>query len=232
MPRAVRDRVAGVDGCPAGWVVALVPRNGADDRPSEVHVVPSFADVLALGPAAIAIDMPIGLAAAGQRACDVEVRRRLGARRASVFPAPIRAVLVASGYVEARDIGRAVDGRGMSKQSFHLLPKVRELDAVITPRLQRTVVECHPELCFALMTGAPCAHPKRTAAGRAERLAALRTAFPDVDAHLAAPHRGARSDDVLDAFATAWTARRVVAGTAEHIGGEPDERGLRMEVVV
>jgi predicted RNase H-like nuclease len=232
VPRAVRDRVAGVDGCPAGWVVALVPVTDADENPSEVHVVSSFSEVLALRPAAIAIDMPIGLAAAGQRACDVEVRRRLGPRRASVFPTPIRAVLAASTYVEALAIGRAVDGRGMSKQSFHLLPKVRELDALITPPRQRTIVECHPELCFATMTGAPCAHPKRTAAGRAERLGALRTAFPDVDLHLAAPHRGAKSDDVLDAFATAWTARRVVAGTAEHIRGERDERGLRMEIVI
>jgi predicted RNase H-like nuclease len=213
-------------------VVALVPASTDDERGSEVHVVASFADVLALGPAAIAIDIPIGLTAAGQRGCDVEVRRRLGARRASVFPAPIRPVLGANGYVEALAIGRAVDGRGMSKQSFHLLPKIRELDAIVTPTLQRTVVECHPELCFAAMTGSPCARPKRTAAGRAERLAALRTAFPDVDAHLPAPHPGARSDDVLDAFATAWTARRVAAGTAEHIGGNLDERGLRMEVVV
>ena len=213
-------------------MVALVPGSSIDEQPSEVHVVASFAEVLALGPAAIAIDMPIGLSTAGQRACDVEVRRRLGARRASVFPAPIRPVLRASDYVEALEIGRAADGRGMSKQSFHLLPKVREVDALITPSRQRTIVECHPELCFAAMTGAPCTHPKRTAAGRAERLAALREAFPDVDVHLAAPHRGAKSDDVLDAFATAWTARRVLAGTAEHVGGDLDGRGLRMEIVV
>jgi predicted RNase H-like nuclease len=208
-----------------------VPGSSEDERPSEVHVVASFAEVLALAPAAIAIDMPIGLAAAGPRACDVEVRRRLGARRASVFPAPIRPVLVASSYAEALELGRAVDGRGMSKQSFHLLPKVRELDALITPQLQRAVVESHPELCFATMTGTPCPHPKRTAAGRAERLVALRTPFPDIDELLTQPHRGAKSDDVLDAFATAWTARRVVAGTAEHIGGDLDERGLRMEIV-
>ena len=212
--------------------MALVPSQELDGRASEVHVVASFAEVLALGAAAIAVDMPIGLPAAGQRACDVEVRRRLGPRRASVFPAPIRPVLDASGYVEALELGRAADGRGMSKQSFHLLSKIRELDALATPRVQRTVVECHPELCFAAMTGSPCAHPKRTPPGRAERLVALRSAFPDVDLHLAAPHRGARADDVLDAFATAWTARRVAAGTAEHIGGDLDERGLRMEVVV
>src|SRR3954449_3388465 len=124
VPRAVRDRVAGVDGCPAGWVVALVPADAGDRTSCEVHVVASFADVLALRPAAIAIDIPIGLADAGPPACDIEVRRRLGVRRASVFPAPIRPVLAALEYQGALRIGRTVDGRGMSKQAFHLLPKV------------------------------------------------------------------------------------------------------------
>jgi predicted RNase H-like nuclease len=196
--------------------------------------VRSFAEVLALGAAAVAVDMPIGLTDAGPRSCDIEVRRRLGVRRASVFPAPIRPVLGASTYDEALAIGRARDGRGMSKQSFHLLPKVRELDALVSPARQRTVVECHPELCFAAMTGAPCPHPKRTTAGRLERLAALRAEFGDstVEELVAAPHRGAKADDVLDALATAWTARRVVAGTAEHIGGAVDATGLRMEIVL
>ena len=196
-------------------------------------MVPSFADVLALRPAAIAVDMPIGLADAGPRACDVEVRRRLGPRRGSVFPAPIRAVLEEVTYAGALAAGRAHDGRGMSKQSFHLLPKVRELDAIATRARQRTLVECHPELCFTMLRGGtPCEHPKRTPAGRAERLAALRTVFADVEEHLAAPRRGAKPDDVLDAFATAWTARRVVVGGAERIGGHRDGRGLRMEIVV
>jgi predicted RNase H-like nuclease len=208
--------------------VPIAPGDGA----SEVHVVTSFAEVLALRPAAIAIDMPIGLADAGPRACDIEVRRRLGVRRASVFPAPIRPVLPATDYQDALTIGRAVDGRGMSKQAFHLLPKVRELDVAITPRRQRTIVECHPELCFTMMRGAPCPNPKRTAAGRAERVLVLDTVFPGITDLLTGPHRGAKSDDVLDAFATAWTARRVVDGTAEHVGGTLDARGLRMEIVV
>jgi predicted RNase H-like nuclease len=56
--------------------------------------------------------------------------------------------------------------------------------------------------------------------------------FPGVEDILMAPHRGAKPDDILDAFATAWTARRVVDGTAEHVGGTLDARGLRMEIVV
>src|SRR6516165_9187269 len=62
--------VAGVDGYPGGWLIALARGTGAEAR---VHVAPRFDDVLALmeGAAVIAIDIPIGLPArvgAGGRA--------------------------------------------------------------------------------------------------------------------------------------------------------------------
>ena len=42
----------------------------------------------------------------------------------------------------------------------------------------------------------------------------------------------AQADDVLDAHAALWTARRVAAGGEERLGGdERDRRGLRMEIV-
>src|SRR4051812_40737033 len=91
VPAVVRRHVAGVDGCKAGWVVALTPDGG--DGPTSLHVVASFGDVLALRPVAIAVDMPIGLPAAGQRACDVAIREQLGVRRSSVFPSPTRPML-------------------------------------------------------------------------------------------------------------------------------------------
>jgi predicted RNase H-like nuclease len=45
------------------------------------------------------------------------------------------------------------------------------------------------------------------------------------------PPRGATRDDVLDALAGAWSARRYVNGSYLRLGGEVDETGLRMEVV-
>ena len=208
--------VAGVDGCRGGWAVAL-----ADDTSLlEVRVVPTFADVVALRCDAVAVDMPIGLLDHGRRACDVEARRRLGPRRSSVFPTPLRPMLGATTYAEASAIA------GLSKQAFHLLPKIREVDAVMTPRRQRTIVEVHPELCFAALLGGPCAAPKRTAQGRAERLAAV---HPPVER----PPSGAAWDDVLDACALVHTARRLVHGAVERLGdGACDVRGLRCEIVL
>jgi predicted RNase H-like nuclease len=52
-----------------------------------------------------------------------------------------------------------------------------------------------------------------------------------LEAHLRQRPPGSGADDVLDAFAGAWTARRLARGCAERVGGEVDTRGLRMEVV-
>jgi predicted RNase H-like nuclease len=208
--------VAGVDGCRGGWAVAVADA----DTILDVQVVARFADVLALGCDAFAVDMPIGLLDRGPRACDVEARRLLGPRRASVFPAPTRPMLAAASYADALAIA------GLSKQAFNLLPKIREVDAAMSPRLQDTVVEVHPELCFSRLIGAPCRWPKRTADGRAERLAVVQ---PRIDR----PPSGAAWDDVLDACALVETARRLVVGDVQRLGdGSRDARGLRCEIVL
>ena len=183
-------------------------------------MVSTFADVLALRPAAIAIDMPIGLLDSGPRAADIEARRRLGARRSSVFPTPLRPMLAARSYDEAKTIA------GLSKQAYHLIPKIREVDALMTPHRQRTIVEAHPELCFSQLLGHPCTAPKRTTEGRAERRAV-------VNLTIDRPPTGAAWDDVLDASALVYTARRLVRGEIERLGdGARDQRGLRCEIVL
>src|SRR5690606_994434 len=131
-----------------------------------------------------AVDMPIGLPDAGVRGCDLAARARLGARRSAVFPAPSRAVIGARDHAEAIVRERAASGRGLSLQAFRLVPKVAELDGLVTPELQHRLVEAHPELAFARRAGAPAVHPKRTPAGRAERRALLAQAGVAPDPHL------------------------------------------------
>lgn len=173
-------------------------------------MVPTFGDVLALVDGVIAVDMPIGLPDEGRRACDSLARRRLGPRRSSVFPVPTRGALQATSFTEVS---------GLSIQGWHLVPKIREVDAGWQPR----VVECSPELAFAVLAGAPMAHNKRTPEGRAERLAVL----GDVTTRA----RGASTHDVLDAHACLRTARRVEAGEAIELGdGAVDRLGRPMRV--
>jgi predicted RNase H-like nuclease len=220
-------------------VLATVPALGrpAADDAVEVMVVPSIDDVLraleAGDLAAVAVDIPIGLAARDPRTCDREARRRLGPRRGSVFPAPVRAVLATSTYEEACAASREACGKGLSKQLYNIVAKIKEVDAVQSPRLQRSLFEACPELSFAVMRGdAPMQHSKRTAQGRAERVAVLHEHLGvDVPALLEARAPGAQPDDVLDALALAWTARRYLGDTCLRFGGELDATGLRMEVV-
>jgi predicted RNase H-like nuclease len=224
--------VAGADGCRGGWVVAVLH---ADPGPTlEVAVVrrldAAIADVDAGRLAALAIDMPMGLPDDGPRACDLAARRRLGVRRSSVFPTPVRATLGAPTYAEALARSRAACGRGLSRQAFNLLAKMAELDQAIRPDLQDRVVEAHPEMAFARLAGEPCVHAKRTAEGRAERLALLQAAGLGDLTTLRLP--GTAPDDVLDAAALTLTAARVRDGDAERLGdGTRDAKGLRMEIV-
>ena len=220
-------------------MLATLPARGRADEPdvAEVMVIPSVEHVvraLESGDlAAVAVDIPIGLAACGPRACDVEARRRLGPRRGSVFPAPARAVLGTTTYEEACAVSRQVSGKGLSKQLYNIVAKIEEVDAVQSPLRQHALFEACPELSFAMMQGdAPMQHSKRTAPGRAERVAVLREHLGvDVPALLEARAPGAQPDDVLDALALAWTAQRYLGGSCLRLGGELDATGLRMEVV-
>jgi predicted RNase H-like nuclease len=228
--------VAGVDGCRSGWVVASTPAHGPAPVVSiEVvaHIAEVFDRVRAGVLIAVGLDMPIGLPDAGARACDDRARARLGPRRSSVFPTPPRPLLGSADHAEACERGRALDGRGISIQAFNLLAKIAEVDDAIDPHLTEQVVEAHPESAFAELAGAPLLTTKRTPAGRAERLALLADPFPGSDVLLTARAPGAAADDVLDAAAAAWSARRWAQGAALVLGdGSVDRRGLPMRVAV
>jgi predicted RNase H-like nuclease len=180
---------------------------------------------------AAGIDIPIGLAARGPRACDREARRMLGPRRNSVFPAPARTVLGASSYEEACALSRRVSGRAISKQLYNIVPKIQEVDRLQARSRLPHLFEMCPELSFALMAGAPMRHSKRTPAGRAQRIEALRSDFGDLGSFAEPPPRGATREDVLDALAGVWTARRYATGECVRLGGEEDETGLCMAVI-
>jgi predicted RNase H-like nuclease len=228
----------GVDGCMAGWVVVW---HDLENERMRWEVMPRLEDIAGATPrpAVIGIDVPIGLLESGARECDLLARSRLGfPRSSSVFPAPVRPVLAASNHAEASAIRKAVEGKGMSVQAWGIVPKVREADEAMRAdaHLRGLVREVHPELSFAGMSGGrPMTHSKKSAAGRAERVAVLRDEFGAfIDEALASRPRGCAVDDLLDAFACTWTAARVVHGESEVIPADPprDAYGLPMEMVI
>jgi predicted RNase H-like nuclease len=222
--------VLGVDGCRAGWVgVVLTPgepvRGVFGTHIGEiVEAASATSGASASRLAVVGIDMPLHLSDDGHRSCDLEARRHLGAKRSSLFVTPPRAALTAATYEEACAIARRATGSAPSRQAWALRTKVLELDRwwVDAPC---PVHEVHPEMSFSVMTGAPILARKTTWAGLTTRRAALAKQGIDVPDDLGPAGRLAGADDVLDAAAVAWTARRILTGDALTFPDPPVDLG-------
>jgi predicted RNase H-like nuclease len=227
--------LVGVDGCPGGWIAVTESRGRLDAR-----VYADWANLMqAVGHGAvIAVDIPIGLAANGARTCDLEARRYLETPRgSSVFPAPARACLTPGSYELLSARHRRVDGRGLSKQAFNLLPKIREVDQYLLqhPQDHSRVREVHPEVSFATWNdGRALVYRKTHVSGRGERERLIDSIWNGERERMWTRIKGTgcRRDDLNDALAALWTARRIARGTARRMPwiNEFDGRGLRMEI--
>lgn len=232
------DSVGGVDGCPAGWLLA---RTTVASPVVTTLVFGSFVELLDMHPdlVVLAVDMPIGLPAAGPRPTDRAARALLGPRSSSVFPAPVRAALHAVSYQEASDRSFAAHGKRLSKQTFAILPKIREVDHALRTRLRdaERVLEIHPEVSFCVLNDdRPMEHPKRTGPGFRERLKLIEALFPGAFELARRTHARsvAADDDILDALAALWTAGRILHGRARAIpvgAVERDGVGLPMAIM-
>lgn len=236
--------IAGVDGCKAGWVAAILDLAG--QAPPILRVVPLLADLLAErpAPALIGVDMPIGLpdrVNGSGRGPEQQVRPLLGQRQSSVFSIPARPAVEALDYREACRLALATSQppRKVSKQGFHLFPRIREIDLMLRadPALRDGVFEVHPELAFATMHGEPLTHPKKirgtiNPAGMAERQALLLAQGIPSDIMQARPPKGAAADDALDALAALVVARHILAGRGRPFPDPPerDSHGLPIAI--
>ena len=224
----LENAVVGLDGCPGGWIACLWKE--PDDM--RIHFVKDPGILFEFGdfPLLIGIDIPIGLAE-GPRDCDSLARQLLGKRRSSVFPAPDRRLLQVQEYQEANRLNRQWHGKGLSKQTYNLLPKIREVDSFARLGLS-PLFEVHPELAFAQMAGAPMVHPKRTPEGFEERRGLLLQHLPGVQLPERSSMGPAKPDDWIDAAAVAWTARRIHEGIASRVPGQEtyDQHGLLMAI--
>ncbi|RZU30780.1 DUF429 domain-containing protein [Blastococcus saxobsidens] len=219
--------VLGVDGWRGRWVGAKLA-----DRTVELLVLDDVAAVLAVPDVElVAIDMPIGLSDDGSRACDVEARRLLSpfGAASSVFPAPVRPVLGAGSYEEARRISVAASGKSLSAQAWQLTASIRQVDDALGDPPASRVVEVHPELTFRGMDSR-VRDRKATAPGQAQRLRALGRWMDVLDGLAAAPP-DIPLVDALDACAAAWSAARLAGGEGECVGdGATDRRGRPMRI--
>lgn len=241
------DKVVGVDGCRCGWIAASYSPQSSSFSFS-LHQ--SFAALLDEHRSAISIgvDIPIGLSESfTPRNCDRRARELIGPRRSSVFPAPDRRILKLAPYAAANTFAREECDKGISQQCFHIMPKIAEVDGIMTSKVQARIFEVHPEVCFWAASGrVTLMHSKRTLEGYEERCSILRKAFPHANfaalpgkrpeivwQTLHVTSREVQPDDILDAMIAAWTALRHSRNEHSRIPdtAEYDPRGLRMEIV-
>jgi predicted RNase H-like nuclease len=181
----------------------------------------------------LAVDMPIGLTDTPRpgRTCEGQARALMPGKASSVFPTPCRPALACMTHADANATSRKL-GVGLNQQTFHLFPKLREIDELLrgSARLRRIVYEAHPELAFTRMNGGePVLAKKRKPDGFAERRKLLlKHGFKWKVGALS----GAGRDDVLDAMAVCRTATLIAAGTATRLGParERDRYGLPMNI--
>lgn len=221
-------RIAGVDGCRRGWIAMVKDASSIETRlcASDEELVALFREC-----AVVAIDIPIGLADSGPRFCDHHARGILGHRSSSVFPAPLRPLIALDDYSDANRVSRQLQGRGISKQSWAIVDKVKQIDRVLQRHheLRGRVYEIHPEVSFAMWNGgAPFDASKHTDAGIAARRALATSHFGE----LPPVPKYASENDLLDACAALWTAERIHAGRARELGdAHVDVTGLPMRIV-
>lgn len=212
-------RVLGIDACTKGWVGLTLDETGQVGALAATRfaaLVDQAADV-----SVVAVDMPVGLADHSARQADLLARDLLQRRRASVFITPIRAAVRAAGHAEASALNRSVTGAGVSRQAWNLTAKLLEVESW---RLDsgREPWEVHPEVVFAELAGVPLAASKKTWAGQQQRRSLLARAGVRLPDDLGPAGAFAAPDDVLDAAAVAWTARRIASGQARSVPDPPE----------
>ena len=234
-------RVTGVDACRRGWVAVRLevpgPAAGLAGRirVAAVRGHETLAGLLGAGgdgeagpdeTGLVGIDMPLGLLESGWREADRAARGLLGPRRSSVFAIPPREVWAQASYPAASQRCRELTGQGFSIQAWGLRAKLLEADRY-RGTCGHPLYEVHPELAFGAMAGAPLAHSKHTAAGRALRRELLRRAGIVVPLTARAP-----VTDTLDAAAVAWRAWRIATGQAVVVPGRPQRDAQGREIAI
>ena len=207
-------RVLGVDGCKGGWVGVVL-----DDDAGPLALVERSIDRLAdaAGPVdAIGVDMPIHLNETSDRVCDSAARQLIRPFTSRVFNAPVLCVLDCETYLDACAASFAALGKKISKQTWALVPKIKEVEQWRTSA-GCPVYEVHPEAAFAAMGGCVIGERKRTSEGAQVRRALL------ISDGLTPPERpaGIGVDDLLDACAAAWSTRRLARGEGRSLPDPP-----------
>lgn len=231
-------KTMGIDGCRAGWF-AVIKQNGKWScilTPSLSALFDTQSDC-----ERAFIDIPIGLADHQKRQCDQLARRLLSPyRHNSVFPTPVRDAVYAADYVSACEINAQQTGSKITKQTWNICPKVREVDEYLRRHSdwQARVYESHPEAAFYALNGRqPMPTRKKSTEGQEQRLVLVEKYIVNarelfIEAINRYPRSQVQPDDILDAMVLAVMADKAGGNLISLPDPAPRDRyGLPMRIV-
>lgn len=231
--------VAGVDGCPAGW---LMVKYTSGTFYHQIHH--NFEELVSANPnlTRILIDIPVGLASPGYpRTIDQKLREQLPERSSTVFNTPVRAAIYASQFDEARQINKQMTGKSLSIQSLNLMDKIKQVDQYLisAPKNEAKIYESHPELCFkSLHNDRTSLSKKSTKEGLRDRLLVLANYEPSIkylyqNILASTLRKHVRRDDIVDAFCLCLINKMALHGELRFLSDDnvKDEHSIEIKIV-
>lgn len=230
-------KIAGIDGSKGGWVCVSGYENNFKELKFEK--LKEFNDIKSKDFDLVLVDIPIGLdidLKKGGRIVDKLARKELLTNKSSIFNAPSRLVLEATNYEEANKINKN-KGMGLSKQSWNLVKKIKEVDDFIRNSNKTIIFESHPEIIFQVMKRDKVSTKKKNDEGIIERRNLLeKNGFNKVflERNLSAKDSFYKKDDFIDACSLFWSANRAIAKTEVKIPNDIllDSEGIIMQIKV
>ena len=230
-------KIAGIDGSKGGWVCVSGYENNFKELKFEK--LKEFNDIKSKNFNLVLVDIPIGLdidLKKGGRIVDKLARKELLTNKSSIFNAPSRLVLEAKNYEEANKINKN-KGMGLSKQSWNLVKKIKEVDDFIRNSNKTIIFESHPEIIFQVMKRDKVSTKKKNDEGIIERRNLLeKNGFNKVflERNLSAKDSFYKKDDFIDACSLFWSANRAIAKTEVKIPNDIvlDSEGIIMQIKV
>jgi predicted RNase H-like nuclease len=231
----------GIDGCKGGYVAVNITDDDLD-----VNIFKSIDEICSKYEKSdsLIIDMPIGLPENKEDIRpDSPARKVLSSRASCIFNTPSRQAIYEKEYSDANETNRDILGKGLSKQSFAISNKIRDIDEFLErePKWRNKLIESHPEVCFAMLNSncngpEPIYDNKKTQPGIDKRLELLSRYYNRTDEIRELVYSDSfkkYKDDVIDALCLAVTGMLGYENGYKTIPENPmeDRMGILMQMV-
>jgi hypothetical protein len=151
----------------------------------------------------------------------IQARQLLKSRASTIFNAPVIDALYEKNYESASRLNFEKTQKKISKQSWYLFNKIKQIQIVKREHVGFSFYEVHPELSFMAMNDMRViVEPKKTPEGQAMRRTMIKSFFPSFNFDLVRQkfkRTDVADDDILDAMAVLWSTQRIVDKMAEFV---------------